>query len=70
MKNYYMKKSLQTDFDVLCHILRYCERIDDLIKRFGREEEIFVNDIAYKDAVSMNLLQIGELTGHLSDNSG
>lgn len=68
MKDYYMKKSLRTDFDILCHILRYCERIENIIERFGSEEKIFQNDMAYRDAVSMNLLQIGELAGHLSED--
>lgn len=68
MKNYCMKKSFPVDFDILCHILRYCERIENIIERFGNEEEIFQNDMAYRDAVSMNLLQIGELAGHLSED--
>lgn len=68
MKNYYMKKLFRADFDILCHILRYCERIENIIERFGSEEEIFQNDMAYRDAVSMNLLQIGELAGHLSED--
>lgn len=62
-----MSKLFQADFDILCHILRYCERIENIIERFGCEEEIFRSDMAYRDAVSMNLLQIGELAGHLSD---
>lgn len=68
MKNYYMRKSFRTDFDILCHILRYCERIENIIERFGCEEEIFKRDMAYRDAVSMNLLQNGELAGHLSED--
>lgn len=63
-----MKKLLQSDLDILCHILRYCERIENIIERFGSEEEVFKSDIAYRDAVSMNLLQIGELAGHLSED--
>ncbi len=61
-------KSLQhLDVDVLKHILRYCENIELLLGRFGKEFSIFQNDIAYRDSVSMNILQIGELVGHLSE---
>lgn len=63
-----MSKLFRTDFDILCHILRYCERIECIMERFGYEEKIFRNDMAYRDAVSMNLLQIGELAGHFSDD--
>lgn len=63
-----MRKSLQTDYDILCHMFRYCERIESIMERFGCEEEIFQRDIAYRDAISMNILQIGELAGHLSDD--
>lgn len=63
-----MRKTFRADFDILCHILRYCERIESIIDRFGCEEEIFKSDMAYRDAVSMNLLQIGELAGHLSED--
>lgn len=34
----------QTNIDVLRHILRYCEKIDILIERFGFDVEIFKKD--------------------------
>jgi len=63
-----MKKSLKTNMDVLEHILRYCDRIETIIERFGADKNIFLNDIAYRDSISMNLLQIGELSGYLTDD--
>ena len=57
-----------SDIDILRHILRYCNQINILVKRFGKDLEIFKSDIAYKDSVSMNLLQIGEMVGHLSED--
>ncbi len=57
----------QVDFDILRHILKYCDNIDVLIARFGNDFEVFKIDLAYRDAVSMNILQIGELSGHLSE---
>ena len=62
-----MKNSIQANIDILRHILRYCDNIEQLIIRFGKDVEIFKNDLAYRDAVSMNILQIGELTGRLSE---
>lgn len=62
-----MKNDLQTNVDVLRHILRYCNNIELLINRFGKDFEIFTDDIAYRDSISMNILQIGELTGKLTE---
>ena len=62
-----MKNSIQANIDILRHILRYCDNIEQLILRFGKDIETFKNDLAYRDAVSMNILQIGELTGRLSE---
>lgn len=63
-----MRKSPMIDFEVLCHILEYCEEIEEFIEQFGRDEKIFMSNKAYRAAVSMNLLQIGELTGLLSND--
>lgn len=62
-----MRNCPNADIDVLRHILKYCNNIENLISRFGNDFEIFKNDLAFRDAVSMNILQIGELTGHLSE---
>lgn len=37
------------------------------VNRFGKEFSIFVSDQDYIDSISMNLLQIGELSGKFSD---
>lgn len=57
----------QANIDILRHILRYCENIETLINRFGNDITVFKKDMAYRDAVSMNILQIGELANHLSE---
>ncbi|MBC8560775.1 HepT-like ribonuclease domain-containing protein [Fumia xinanensis] len=62
-----MRNSPQANIDILNRILKYCENIEKLIERFGKDYTIFQNDLAYKDAISMNILQIGELSGHLSE---
>ena len=48
-------------------MLRYCENIEQLIGRFGDDYSVFESDLAYRDSVSMNILQIGELASHLSE---
>jgi len=54
--------------DVLEHIQRYCQDIDQTITRFGNNEEIFAQDQDYRNSVCMSILQIGELTKLLPDD--
>jgi uncharacterized protein with HEPN domain len=56
-----------SDAQRLHHIRTYCEDIADSIRRFGPAYEIFENDRDYFNSVSMCLMQIGELSGALSD---
>ena len=53
------------DLQRIQHILRYCDDIVDFMKRFGDYRQ-FITDRAYHNAVSMCVLQIGELAGGLS----
>lgn len=60
--------TIQTkDLQILQHILQYCIKIENTISRFGNDFATFIADADYKDSVSMNLLQIGELAGKLSE---
>ncbi len=54
--------------DILEHISAYCEDIEAAVERFGREKNIFETDRDYRNSVCMSLLQIGELTGHLTED--
>ena len=63
-----MRNNRSADLDVLRYMLNYTLKIEQLIDRFGKDYEIFKNDVAYRDAVSMNILQIGELTARLSED--
>lgn len=54
------------DRQILEHVIRYCEKIQLTVQRFGADLQIFINDPDYRDSVGMNLLQIGELAGRLS----
>ena len=56
------------NIDILEHIAAYCEDIEATIKRFGKDEQIFNSDRDYRNSICMSLLQIGELTGHLTDD--
>lgn len=62
-----MLEQRERDKTVIALILRYCEQIDSFLERFERSCEVFEADHLFRNAVSMAELQIGELSGHLSD---
>lgn len=51
----------------ILHIRMYCREIEGFIARFGRDYATFATDRAYFNAVSMCILQIGELANGLSE---
>ena len=55
------------DRDVVGHILRYCRQVETAHEDFGSSRERFDRSTTYQNAVSMCILQIGELVGHLSE---
>ena len=55
------------DQSILQHIKGHCEDIEGFLERFGKDFDIFTSDKAYFNAVSMGILQIGELAGSLSE---
>jgi len=46
---------------------QYCEQIAEAILRFGSTYKDFSTDHDYRNAVSMCIMQIGELSGRLSE---
>ena len=50
----------------LLHIQRYCQDVAEFLDRFGKDYNIFIADRAYFNAVSMCILQIGEMANSLS----
>ena len=56
------------DTDILKHILRYLDEIETAHDDFGRSPERFASSTTYQNAISMCILQIGELVGHLSED--
>ena len=44
------------DQSVLQHIKEHCDDIEEFIKRFGKDFDVFIEDRAYSNAVSMYVL--------------
>lgn len=55
-----------TDEQVLKHIIAYCEQVEKAVNRFGKNSDVFMRDEVYQNAVSMPIMQIGELTKRLT----
>ena len=55
------------DAAALEDIIKYCDRIGQYIARCGDKQECFDHDTMVQDACCMCIVQIGELTGHLSN---
>jgi uncharacterized protein with HEPN domain len=55
------------DIDVLQCIISYCNEISEIIVRIDADYTVFARDSVYKNATALCVLQIGELTTHLSD---
>lgn len=56
------------DRDILEHILRYCSQVETAHQDFGCSKDRFAESTTYQNAVSMCILQIGELIGRLTDD--
>jgi uncharacterized protein with HEPN domain len=62
-----MKISLsQRDITILKKITEYCDQIDEAVAAFGKSKDALVASSVYRNAVAMCVLQIGELTTHLT----
>ena len=57
----------ERDRAILEHIVSYCVDIEEAVARFGKSYAIFSSDKEYRNACAMCVLQIGELSGHLSE---
>lgn len=55
------------DLQRIAHIRDYCAEIKETVERYGKSFEAFSNDIDYQKSVSFSILQIGELSGKLSE---
>ena len=59
----------QADLRILKKIMGYCDDISGIVRRFGDDEALYRSDRVYQYATSMCILQIGELTARLSDDT-
>lgn len=57
----------ERDRTILEKIVEYCNRAAKNIERYHRSYSEFCNDLMFQDACCMCILQIGELSGKLSD---
>ena len=55
------------DLSILKHINDYCVQIEEAVSRFGKDQDLFLRDDVYHNAVALCILQIGELVGIMSD---
>ncbi len=60
-------RQAERDNDQLGVILRYCDRLDASLERFGRTFDAFACDVPFQDSCSLCLIQIGEAVARLSD---
>ena len=60
-----MAGEAQRDRDLLLHIKRYCDDALDAAQQVGSEAEFLKNRL-YQHAIAMCVLEIGELSKHLS----
>lgn len=55
------------DKDILRHIIEYCDDVAEDIEEYGNTFEAFEAKRAFRNSVCMSILQIGELSHHLSE---
>ena len=58
---------LSPDLQRIKHILDYCNEIEKTIARYGDSFAIFDTNADYQRSISFSIMQIGELSGGLSE---
>ena len=56
----------EKDAQILQHIVNYCQQITLTVDFWGNEPRSFLTNFIYQNAIAMPLLQVGELSHHLS----
>lgn len=56
------------DKNLLRHILRYCDEVEETLRQFDRSEPAFRDSFVFRNAISMPIMQIGELATRLSES--
>lgn len=55
------------DVFVINKMLKYCHDVDELMMRYDRSYEAYINDISFQYSCNMCIIQIGELVNRLSE---
>ncbi|MGI6691656.1 MAG: DUF86 domain-containing protein [Christensenellales bacterium] len=55
------------DKNIIEHILRYCNQVETAHRDFQHSKDKFIESTTYQNAISMCILQIGELVGRLTN---
>lgn len=55
------------DLGLINHINNYCDEIASIHMQFGNDKKIFISNPAYEKSIAFCVLQIGELSTHLSE---
>ena len=58
---------LPPDLQRIQHIYDYCVEIEKTIARYGNSFAVFDTDVDYQRSISFSIMQIGELSGGLSE---
>ena len=58
----------KSDLERIKHMKRYCEDIAATVKRCENSYETFSSDTDFYNSISMSIMQIGELSGSLSED--
>lgn len=58
---------MSPDLQRIKHILDYCVAISQTIERYGNSFDIYNSDADYQRSICFSILQIGELSGGLSE---
>ncbi|GHU65522.1 hypothetical protein AGMMS49983_13370 [Clostridia bacterium] len=56
----------QRDISILKKITEYCNQVDEAVAAFGKSKDALATSSVYRNAAAMCILQIGELTTHLT----
>ena len=55
------------DYRTVVKMVERCEKIAAILEKFECDFDAFLTDVAFQDACCMNVIQLGELVGRLSD---
>ena len=55
------------NISILKHIVKYCVEINETLNNYNVNKDEFMNNHIFKKAVSMGILQIGELSNNLTE---